>query len=122
MVAFLPLTKTGQFLQMWEPVHGSNPTKPRQGKLVFIPKGQLVLVPGDTIHGGGFRADCRADNLHAHMRLHFYVYPGESRCMIDQHTNSYVENEGYAKYCNNAELKNNAKSLQTTFFQALLEK
>ena len=70
MIGFLPLTETGQFLQLWD---RNQEGKVTVGELVFIPRGQLVLVPGDTIHGGGFRAEHRSDNKLAHLRLHFYV-------------------------------------------------
>jgi hypothetical protein len=88
LVAFLPLTETGQFLQFW------NADSDKSGEIVFIPRGQLLLVPGGTIHGGGFRADHRTDNMHAHMRLHFYVYPGENRCLFakNEHKNDYLAN------------------------------
>lgn len=47
-LAFFPLTSQGMILQLWRP-NGS------QGLLVFIPLGKMLLVPSDTIHGGGFR-------------------------------------------------------------------
>lgn len=110
MIAFLPLTETGQFLQLWEKsVNGEN----SRGQVVFIPKGQMVLVPGSTIHGGGFRADVRSDNIHAHMRLHFYVYPGEQTSQIDRHKNEYMNESVYLQ---NKELLHEGMSLQTHFF------
>jgi hypothetical protein len=110
MIAFLPLTETGQFLQLWEK---SVDDEEIRGKVVFIPRGQLVLVPGNTIHGGGFRADIRSDNIHAHMRLHFYVYPGETTSQIDQHKNEYMDE---SLYLQNSELLCDEKSLQKRFF------
>jgi len=92
LVAFLPLTETGQFLQLWEK---SNTGGQVRGEIVFIPRGQLVLVPGHTIHGGGFRADIRHDNIDAHMRLHFYVYPGKQTNQIQQHKNVYMDESVY---------------------------
>ena len=87
MVAFLPLTETGQFLQFWTDGDTQN-----HGEIVFFPMGQLVLVPGHTVHGGGFRADHRTDNANAHMRLHFYVYPGTKECAFakGKHKNDYL--------------------------------
>lgn len=112
LIAFLPLTETGQFLQIWErSVNG----EPIHGKVIFIPRGQLVLVPGDTIHGGGFRADIRSDDIHAHMRLHFYVYPGEITSQIDRHKNEYMDPTIYLQ---NAELMDSRQSLQNNFFDA----
>ena len=124
MVAFLPLTETGQFLQMWEPNTGVEGQPLPVGDLIFIPRGQLVLVPGDTIHGGGFRADTRSDNGLTHLRLHFYVYPGETTCMVASHKNQWLnppEKED-ALYLHNPELyEKNATALNFTFFQAVLE-
>ena len=45
-LAFCPVTNTGMFLQVWK--HGD-----RFGHLVYIPLGKILLLPGDTIHGGG---------------------------------------------------------------------
>jgi hypothetical protein len=119
MVAFLPLTETGQFLQLWKNAGGKN-AKPTRGEIVFIPRGQLVLVPGDTIHGGGFRADHRTDLQHAHMRLHFYVYPGEDKCMVGTHKNEYVD-PGRKRYLPSPELLNTPTSLNTCFFHGRVE-
>jgi hypothetical protein len=93
LVAFLPLTETGQYLQFWKNSDKGNEVV--RGEIVFIPKGQLVLVPGHTIHGGGFRADIRHDNKHAHMRLHFYVYPDEKTNKIQEHKNEYMDENVY---------------------------
>jgi hypothetical protein len=120
MVAFLPLTTTGQFLQLWEK-EDSVPGAWSRGEIIFIPRGQLVLVPGDAIHGGGFRAEHRNDMVHAHMRLHFYVYPGESECMVDRHKNAYL-NPGQNKYLFNEELQNTTTALATTFFHGKTSK
>jgi hypothetical protein len=98
LVAFLPLTETGQFLQFWKNSESA-------GEIVFIPRGQLLLVPGKTIHGGGFRADHRTDDMHAHMRLHFYVYPDESQCVFakGKHKNDYLPKK--RKFSNHPELE-----------------
>lgn len=92
MVAFLPLTKTGQFLQIWEHEKGNVTTK--QGKICFIPQGELVLVPGTLLHGGGFRAESASEVEHAHLRAHFYVYPGTHECMVSKHNNEYTDTTG----------------------------
>jgi hypothetical protein len=99
MIAFLPLTETGQFLQFWHPTQ-----KDKHGEIVFIPRGELLLVPGATIHGGGFRADHRTDDEYAHMRLHFYVYPNTNQCEFaeGEHKNDYVST--VSDYLNHPEL------------------
>jgi hypothetical protein len=90
-LAFFPLTSQGMILQLW-PHHGS------RGLLVFIPLGKMLLVPSDTIHGGGFRTfpiqelerrnalnesdsadstqrdECEKENVYAgNMRYHLYI-------------------------------------------------
>ncbi|GAX27332.1 hypothetical protein FisN_23Lh093 [Fistulifera solaris] len=83
-LAFFPLTTQGMILQLWPP-HRS------QGLLVFIPLGKMLLVPSDTIHGGGFRTfsiqkqgshgaqitqtdECDKENVYVgNMRYHLYI-------------------------------------------------
>ncbi len=100
MIGFLPLTETGQFLQFWE--CGQNN---QEGKIVFVPRDELLLVPGKTIHGGGFRADHRTDDSFAHLRLHFYVYPGVTECPFARggHKNDYIVKS--ANYFDNEQLE-----------------
>jgi hypothetical protein len=95
-------------LQFW------TKTGNEKGEIVFIPKGQMLMVPGDTIHGGGFRADHRTDGAHAHMRLHFYVYPGTNQCVyaIKEHKNDYVTR--VPNYCDHEELDIPEKGPQGT--------
>jgi hypothetical protein len=127
MVAFLPLTDTGQFIQMWEHESGATEDDKREGEICFIPKGDLVLVPGNVLHGGGFRAETESNIHHAHMRAHFYVYPGETGCMITTHRNEYTDTDGSNMediYENNRILSGKIEtdgtwsdSLDWTFFQ-----
>ena len=63
-IAFMPLDIEGMKLTVW-------PTK-GEGIIVFIPQYTIMLVPGTTIHGGGFKTDVSTMNR----RLHFYVYIG----------------------------------------------
>lgn len=88
-IAFLALTKTGQFLQVWEYDNTQSLTEPVDGQVVFLPRSEMLMVKGDVLHAGGFRAETRADDRGAHMRFHFYVYPGRNSCMIQKHTNVY---------------------------------
>jgi hypothetical protein len=119
MVAFLPLTETGMFLQLW---NRSVNNLPVQGEIVFIPRGQLVLVPGNTIHAGGFRADHRNDNQHAHFRLHFYVYPNQDECAVIDHKNEYMDVHTKNVYVQNEQLASTATNLQTCFFEGSVGK
>ena len=84
-IGFLPITEYGQFLQIWE--YRENIQEVQKGEIIFIPKGQLVLMKGNSLHGGGFRAETTSGNEGAHARLHFYVYPGVESCQIDIHGN-----------------------------------
>lgn len=86
-IGFLPITDYGQYLQLWE--YGPENEDNQKGEIVFIPKGQLVLVRGDTLHGGGFRAETNSGNHGAHGRIHFYIYPDVDQCQIDIHGNEY---------------------------------
>lgn len=61
-LAFVPLTLTGMFFQLW-------PEKGEPGRVLLIPFGKSLIVPGDTIHGGGFLSCPLTPNL----RLHFYI-------------------------------------------------
>lgn len=125
MVAFLPLTKTGQFLQLWE--HEPGNLTPKQGNICFIPQGELVLVPGTLLHGGGFRAESASEVEHAHMRAHFYVYPDTHECMVSKHNNEYTDSNGIHLeeiYVNNNVLSGSignsgdgSECLEWTFFE-----
>ena len=125
MVAFLPLTSTGQFIQMWE--YEEDNVSRKQGHVCFIPEGNLVLVPGTVLHGGGFRAEFEMDIEHAHMRAHFYVYPGTNKCMVSDHNNEYTDRDGTELeeiYVNNnalaGSIENNGQwneCLEWTFFE-----
>jgi hypothetical protein len=77
-IAFLALTKTGQFLQVWEYDNTQSLTEPVDGQVVFLPRSEMLMVKGDVLHAGGFRAETRADDRGTHMRFHFYVYPGRN--------------------------------------------
>jgi len=61
-LAFVPITCAGMHLQLW-------PIKNQPGRVLFIPYGKALCVPGDTIHGGGFLSCLLMHNL----RLHFYI-------------------------------------------------
>jgi hypothetical protein len=128
LIAFLALTRTGQFLQLWE--YEKNPENIEgevEGNVVFIPHSELVMVKGNVLHAGGFRAETGEDGRGAHMRIHFYVYPGKKRCMIPLHINETKDSEGLylrKRYVDNKILQgkldeggNCYESLGWTFFQ-----
>lgn len=81
-LAFSPLTEDGCFLQIWP----RNDTKTKvEGQVVYIPYGKCLLLPSDTIHGGGFKS-CAEGNL----RFHLYISVDESQLPSFQ-TNKYTE-------------------------------
>ncbi|KAL3789056.1 hypothetical protein ACHAWO_004613 [Cyclotella atomus] len=67
-LAFFPLTAEGTFLQLWDNSDHDNNAQTVEGKVVFIPFGRMLIVPADTIHGGGFKKG-EAGNL----RFHLYI-------------------------------------------------
>jgi hypothetical protein len=77
-VGFFPLTPAGMFLQLW--------LRPGPGTLVFVPYGQLLIVPGSCIHGGGFTSSADG-NPRGHIYIYVQEVPGEK-------TNTYTDPEG----------------------------
>jgi hypothetical protein len=68
-LAFFPLTKEGTYLQLWNRDEADYATSPTvHGTVVYIPYGKMLIVPADTIHGGGFR---RGDT--GNLRFHLYI-------------------------------------------------
>ena len=80
-LAFFPLTEEGAFLQLWQDDEKKTKKKKNdsstatgeerkecEGTVVYIPYGKMLLMPSDTIHGGGFK-NGSAGNL----RFHLYI-------------------------------------------------
>lgn len=89
-LGFCPLTESGCYLQVWSPVSETNLTQ--EGKVLFIPYGCILVLPGDTIHGGGFLSDPETGDL----RLHFYIYIRGADNMIQN--NVYLSLDDYPHY------------------------
>ncbi|CAB9496243.1 Histone methylation protein DOT1 [Seminavis robusta] len=70
-LAFFPLTSQGMILQLWPSHATTNTTTTTQtkGQLVFVPWDTMLMVPSDTIHGGGFRTCTQSGNV----RYHLYI-------------------------------------------------
>jgi hypothetical protein len=89
-IAFWPFTKADQFLQIW-------PTRKKgggcvAGELIHLPLGQILMVPGKTVHAGGFMASpC------GHIRGHVYVYPNEKVIGMESETNFYCGSVQYGQ-------------------------
>lgn len=82
-LSFVPLTLAGMYLQLWPPEGGP-------GRVLFIPFGMALLVPGDTIHGGGFLSCPLMHNL----RLHFYIRINGAPAPKNQ-ANKYLDEKLY---------------------------
>lgn len=67
-IAFFPLTEEGTYLQLWEKSANNHTCESVEGTVVFIPFGNMLIVPADTIHGGGFKRG-QSGNL----RFHLYI-------------------------------------------------
>jgi len=65
-LAIVPLSCLGCILQVWL---GMEP------HLLHVPHGTFFVVPGDTVHAGGFHMDYRTDDLH--LFLYLYVAPAK---------------------------------------------
>jgi hypothetical protein len=61
-LSFLPLTKAGMYLQVW------NERESLMGMVLYVPFGSMLVLRGDVIHGGGFMSDNNGNP-----RLHMYV-------------------------------------------------
>ena len=67
-LAFFPLTEEGAYLQLWQDNENVSIDNPREGTVVFIPYGNMLIMPSDTIHGGGFK---RGEG--GNLRFHLYI-------------------------------------------------
>jgi len=81
-IAFFPLTNEGMFLQLWKDKKCEETTN---GKIIFIPYGKMLVVPSDTIHGGGFKS-----GENGNLRFHLYIASHGSSLPLT-HTNRYTE-------------------------------
>ena len=86
-IGFFPLTKDGMFLQVWE--NGEQEEIP--GHIIYIPFGKLVVVPSNTIHGGGFKYGDEGN-----LRFHLYIASKEKGLPRFQ-TNRYTEENDKSK-------------------------
>jgi hypothetical protein len=66
-IAFMPITKDSMFLQVW---NGAG-----SAKLVYIPYGYFLLLPGDTVHAGWMCTSLQKYNY----RIHFYILESSAK-------------------------------------------
>lgn len=90
-IGFFPLTKEGMFLQVW-PRNDDSTTTKIDGKLIYIPYGNLLVVPASTIHGGGFRTTPGPVKERPYGNLRFHLYLSRNGKNLPTHqTNKYTE-------------------------------
>lgn len=98
-LAFFPLTQEGAYLQLWqEPSSTEDFITGGDGELipgtvVFIPYGKMLIMPSDTIHGGGFKRGSSGN-----LRFHLYIALEEDQVrkennitLLDHPMNKYTE-------------------------------
>jgi hypothetical protein len=62
-----------------------------EGEVIFIPFGNVLLLPANTIHGGGFRTSSMKDDG-PNGNLRFHVYVARNGVDLPEHqTNKYTE-------------------------------
>jgi hypothetical protein len=93
MLGFFPLTEDGMFLQVWPRCPDRNDTSTViEGRIVFIPYGNLLLLPANTIHAGGFRTTPLEDECGPYGNLRFHLYIARDGKKLPEHqTNKYTE-------------------------------
>lgn len=73
-LAFFGLTQEGMILQLWPSSNNGIGVVSSAGQLVFVPLGKMLIMPSDTIHGGGFRTrPVFNTNDVGNLRYHLYL-------------------------------------------------
>jgi len=87
LIGLIPLTVSGSYLQVWPKTHSE-----KGGYVLYIPFGTLLLIPGDTVHGGGFQSSAETKDLRLHMYVYINIPGGETNQNIYQSTDKYPMN------------------------------
>jgi hypothetical protein len=84
MLLFGPLSPAGMHLQVWV----ENENGDFEPRIIYLKRGQLLMLPASTIHAGGFRSGyCNLLNL----RLHGYVYISALSAVPEvEHKTTYI--------------------------------
>lgn len=88
-IGFMPVSQDGMFLQVW--------TCPGDSKLLFIPFGNFLVLPANTVHAGWM---CTSPT-HYNLRLHFYILVSKDWCtrlsrkeiIFFENMNTYIDEE-----------------------------
>jgi hypothetical protein len=102
-IGFMPVTRDSMFLQVWN--------GPGEAKLLFIPRGKFLLLPGKTVHAGWMCTSPRNFNR----RLHFYILVSKVPEKLYRKENYYFKNMN--TYVNNDSV--DKEELSLTYFNAL---
>lgn len=86
-IGFFPLSKEGMFLQLWDnhDTMAQSSKNDDYGRIVFIPLGKFLVVPSDTIHGGGFKVGSGGNP-----RYHMYI-ASDNNVLPKFQNNRYTE-------------------------------
>jgi hypothetical protein len=91
-IGFMPVTTDGMFIQVWN--------GPGTSKLVYIPYGYFLLLPGDTVHAGWICTSLHQYNY----RLHFYIlvskeinHLSRKESYTFENMNMYIDEESTAR-------------------------
>jgi hypothetical protein len=104
-IGFMPVTTDGMFLQVW---NGAGPAK-----LVFIPYGYFLLLPGNTIHAGWMCTSLQKQNY----RIHFYILVSKEIGILSRKESYIFENMN--QYTDEESTTNKNELLHTTHHNAL---
>jgi hypothetical protein len=94
-LAFFPLTEEGVYLQVWQEPSEEDSIGGDliEGTVVFIPYGKMLMLPSETIHGGGFKR-----GVSGNLRFHLYIALEEEEVqrednitLLDHPMNKYTE-------------------------------
>jgi len=109
-LAFFPLTEEGAFIQLWA---DENENDKNYGTVVFIPYGNMLIVPSRTIHGGGFKRGPGGN-----LRFHLYIAVGDESELPKHQVNKYTEEKDRSKeLCDRFVDSPGLDSLLGTFFE-----
>jgi hypothetical protein len=110
-IGFMPVTHDGMFLQVWP--------GPGEAKLLFIPRGNFLLLPGNAVHAGWMCTSIQNYNY----RLHFYIIVSREVGILSrkekyvfENMNTYVDEEAPDK----GELHNTHHSALSSGFRKVL--
>jgi hypothetical protein len=142
-LSFFPLTQEGAFLQLWRDAIVEVKSKVEtgwksnhynendciddivEGTVVFIPYGKMLIVPSDTIHGGGFRR-----GMGGNLRFHLYIaledddtdVRGKGTKLLDHPMNKYTDRRDKRReLCERYVDSNGLNHLLGNFFEDQIE-